>query len=125
MKDLIDGYFSGDVEALDDYVYTYPVGIMIRKNFCCRKSIDRKLRRIVETGLYFKSKNHYYFRAFLKDKKYEKERLKATQENYNSLSMVDLSGAFLLFALGTIISLATLILEIIHARLKFFAFHPA
>ncbi|GIY81872.1 glutamate receptor ionotropic, kainate 4 [Caerostris extrusa] len=94
MKDLIDGYFSGDVEALDDYVYTYPVGIMIRKNFCCRKSIDRKLRRIVESGLYCKSKNHYYFRTFLKDKKYEKERLKATQENYNPLSVVDLSGAF-------------------------------
>ncbi|GFQ65416.1 glutamate receptor ionotropic, kainate 5 [Trichonephila clavata] len=113
MKPFFADHFADTAAISEDYFFITQLALTVRKNFCCKKYLNRKINAIIASGLYEKCSNHYNFRARLK---LRQNQMKAF-DNINPLSVQDLSGAFLLLSLGLSMSFIAFILEVLRIRM--------
>lgn len=98
----------GDSVALSEDVF-FPIhfGLVVRKGFCCKELLDCKLMWMTAAGLYEKCKKDFLIRSRLK------RTSKVTAEEPSmSLSLEDLSGAFIILGFGYGLSIAVFAVEV-------------
>ncbi|GFY61327.1 lig_chan-Glu_bd domain-containing protein [Trichonephila inaurata madagascariensis] len=113
MKPFFADHFADRAAISEDYFFITQLALAVRRGFCCKEYLNRKINTIVAAGLYEKCSNHYNFRARLK---LGQNRMQGF-DHINPLSVQDLSGAFLLLSLGLSFSVVVFVLEILRIRL--------
>ncbi|GFR32892.1 glutamate receptor ionotropic, delta-2 [Trichonephila clavata] len=110
------GNFKSKVFISEDRFIGGSVGVAVRKEFCCISKVNKYLKRIVETGIYDK---------FLKDESSEywfslssEERNIEELAEDRTLTIRDLTDAFLLLSAGLLISCLVFVMELVFPHLK-------
>ncbi|KAF8788647.1 Glutamate receptor ionotropic like protein [Argiope bruennichi] len=114
MKPYFEDHYVGRASISTDHFSVSHFGIIFQKHFCCKKALNRKLSLILSAGLFEKCKRHYQFRAHLKLRTKNAEGL----GNVNALSLENISGALLIYLLGTSVSLLAFSIETLLPKIK-------
>ncbi|GFQ95098.1 acetoacetyl-CoA synthetase [Trichonephila clavata] len=81
------------------------VGLAIRKDFCCKKHIEKYITRILYTGIYKKFYEDELFKARLNF------NWRDIDPKIKALSLSDLVGAFIMLGVGFCIGFVVLLIE--------------
>ncbi|GFY56164.1 acetoacetyl-CoA synthetase [Trichonephila inaurata madagascariensis] len=82
------------------------VGLAIRKDFCCKKHIEKYITRILYTGIYEKFYEDELFKARLSF------NWRDIDPKIKALTLTDLVGAFIMLGVGFCIAFVVLLIEI-------------
>ncbi|KAG8192196.1 hypothetical protein JTE90_009959 [Oedothorax gibbosus] len=106
-------WFESRYLISDDSLGFYPIGIALSKKFCCKLKLNRALYRLASTGIYEK---------FIKDEslKLELSRSKHLTQQIVQKQVVlkDMLGLLILYAIGILLSLCALSIEMIDFKIK-------
>lgn len=113
-------FIGGDIDLLpynlkyfiseDEFVPALR-SVALRKNFCCRKQLDRVIGYVWASGIFEKMKQDHMFMESLRLVQRSPDILKKHQER--PLSLEDLGGAFILIIFGYILATVVFIVEVI------------
>lgn len=92
--------------------------IVISKTFCCKNRIDGFIHILSSSGIYLKLLEDVIFLEGLKSKSAKKFRILGNKAR--SLTLNDMSGAFLLIIVGQTLASLVVFVEIIYYKLYFF-----
>ncbi|XP_015914837.2 glutamate receptor U1-like [Parasteatoda tepidariorum] len=94
-----------------DVFESFPMGVAIRKGFCCKERFNTILLRILSGGLYNK---------FIDTINYKMEVLRKFNTDHSQsvsvLKLSDLSGVFIILGIGWTTAIFTLVMEITYSR---------
>lgn len=107
---IVIGNYDKNYYISDDSFSLSHIGIAYTKRFCCPRKLESVSIRIFEAGLYQKYFRDRHFRAQLCQPPLENSDYNATP--VSPLMLKDLTGAFLVFFIGYLLSLVTFIIEI-------------
>lgn len=94
-----------------------PISVAYAKNFCCRKPLEVAIHRATAAGLFEKLQQDSYYLQYLP------ELLKAkVPENVKTISLADLTGAFLLMIFSYVFACFVLVLEILSNKIHCFRY---
>ncbi|GIY97272.1 glutamate receptor ionotropic, delta-1 [Caerostris extrusa] len=96
----------------DDVMKFMRNGVLVNKNFCCKKAIDFVIKRINEFGLFERIVNYEIYKFGIRVLKTDFH----DEQEERGLSLDDLSAAFICLTLGYILSIITFIVERIYSR---------
>lgn len=104
---------SNDFVKANDYFFFVMESIAVRKSFSLKTKLDMIIHRIMASGLYRKILEDYRFKTslFLSFKPTETDTLR-------SLTLVDVSGAFIILISGLFLASLVLAVEILMKRKK-------
>lgn len=107
-------YFSGnDFFKANDYFFFVMESIAVRKSFFLKTKLDKVIHRITASGLYSKILKDYWFKASLL------LSVKPTETDIlRPLTLVDVSGAFIILISGLFIASLVLAVEILMEKKK-------
>lgn len=116
---LCDSYRSF-FRISDDFFFSGMASIAIRKSFCCKKRLDDVLHRIIAFGLYDKFESDVLFFSLLdKHKKLQSSfEHDKEQSEKRSLTLQDLSGAFLCLMTGHMFASTAFVMEMFSGKYK-------
>lgn len=107
LRSLKEKYFLSQ-----DRTFVMMFAIGMRKSFCCKKSLDKIIRRISEGGLYEKI---WQDKDLFTRIKHLNEFI--SEEKEHQLSLGDTTAAFIIFIAGNIFASLVLLMEIILKRM--------
>ena len=94
------------------------IGIAYTRNFCCPRKLESVVHHITEAGLFQK---YLADRVFLTQlRRHSNQSIVYHNTIVSSLSLKDFTGAFLVLAVGYLVSFVTFVLEIMRKRMKSF-----
>ena len=98
-----------------DSFFPSPIGIPVGKTFCCKKELDKVIRRLFDSGILQKLTNDvFYFSSFI----HASFSVFEDASSNEKLSLSDFSGAFIVLTAGLIFATVVLVLEVIIYRIK-------
>ncbi|GFU09164.1 lig_chan-Glu_bd domain-containing protein [Nephila pilipes] len=109
------GDFKTKVFISEDNTLAIPMGIALRKGFCCSSEVNTILSRIVSAGIYEKFLRDESFNYWLSLTSDEREIIREKEDR--SLSVQDLSEAFILLTAGLLISFLVFLTEIAYSNI--------
>ncbi|GFQ90364.1 lig_chan-Glu_bd domain-containing protein [Trichonephila clavata] len=102
------GEMKSKILLSDDIVVTVNAALAFRKGFCCTSQLFEMVGRIMSSGIYDKLLQEESLKVWLSKSQTEKK-----SEETHSLSVKDLSDAFILLTIGLLISLLVFFVEIL------------
>ncbi|GFX05720.1 glutamate receptor ionotropic, delta-2 [Trichonephila clavipes] len=91
---------------LKETILFWNVGLAVRKDFCCKKLMEKYITRILYTGIYEKLYQDELFKARLSF------NWKDISPKIKSLTLTDLVGAFIMLGVGFCVAFAVLLIEV-------------
>ncbi|GFT35651.1 lig_chan-Glu_bd domain-containing protein [Nephila pilipes] len=96
-----------------DFAVTITTAFAFRKGFCCNSKLNEMVGRLMGSGIYDKILQEESFKRWLSKSKNELK-----EEETKSLSVKDLSDAFILLLIGLSISFLVFLGEIVHSHFR-------
>ncbi|GFS94586.1 lig_chan-Glu_bd domain-containing protein [Nephila pilipes] len=110
------GDFKTKVFISEDNTVAAPIAIALRKGFCCSSEVNKILSRIVRAGIYEKFLRDESLKYWFSLSSDEREIVREKEDR--SLSVQDLSEAFVLLTAGLLISFLVFLIEIVISYIK-------
>ncbi|GFR25322.1 uncharacterized protein TNCT_650841 [Trichonephila clavata] len=101
----------------DAVLSSIDVGLAIRKDFCCKKSVDSVITRIKQAGLYQKLLNDEMYKTWIKTSE------TVSKFGTKKITLINLFGALTILLCGFASSIFVLVLEICLKSSKINFFH--
>ena len=113
-ENLVDVLSVGKKFVSEDRFLEVMASMSIRKGFCCKKTVETFVHRLMASGLYSKYRNDKTFlhRLRIRSKISEKDTGK------RKLTLVDVAPAFIILIIGYFLAFCVLMGEIFTNRLK-------
>lgn len=111
----LKGLFGDDAFISEDILHTFPVAIVVKKNFALKKRINNLIHRITVSGIYEKNVRDDRFYTL-----YKWKAARNDHELVQKITLDKLRGAFLLLIIGLALALIINLIEIFHYKIALY-----